>query len=170
MDYFTLIMQNVTLPAEGGLSDNPNDPGGLTNRGLLLPDLRRFSRGATAADLRSLTVNETLGIYLALYWQPLRATDLPAGVACMVFDHGVNAGIGTSAKILQRIVGAECDGVIGNLTIASTAAYAAGQGALISALGDAQAADYASKANAATFLTGWDARLARRFAYALTLI
>lgn len=166
-DAFTAIMQRVTLPSEGGLSDDPRDPGGLTNRGLTLPDLRRFSRGATAADLRALTEAETMGVYLSLYWLPVQGASLSPPIACMVFDHGVNAGIGDSARILQRIVNVEPDGWIGPLTLA--AVTSANTLALVAQLRSAQEADYRSKGDATAFLDGWLVRLALRTHTALTL-
>jgi lysozyme family protein len=53
-----------------------------------------------------------------MYWDKLCCDSLPDGVDYAVFDFGVNAGTGRSAKFLQKAVGAVPDGVIGAGTLA----------------------------------------------------
>jgi predicted peptidoglycan binding protein len=60
--------------------------------------------------------------------------DLPPGVDYIVFDYGVNSGIGRSGKVLQRLLGVPVDGVIGPQTLA--AAKAADPSKLVDALCD----------------------------------
>lgn len=167
IETFTTIMTKVTLPSEGGLVDDPHDPGGLTNRGLTMADMRRHSVTATPDDLRALTVAEAMDIYLVLYWYPVRGGQLPAPISCMVFDHGVNAGIGDSARLLQKAANVTVDGWIGPETL-----YAVNNRnalTLLASLRTAQEADYRNKADAQFFIKGWDARLDLRTRIAMTL-
>ena len=163
-DTFLAVMNAVTFPWEGTLTNDPEDPGGLTNMGLTMDDLRRYSASATANDLRTLTRDEALGIYLALYWMPVQGYALQPAVACMVFDHGVNAGIGDSGKLLQRAIGFTggpgqlIDGNIGPDTRDATLAVNDVAG-LLARLWAAQDADYRSKIDAARYLDGWENRL-----------
>jgi len=101
---------NICLPLllahEGGYSNHPSDPGGPTNFGITIFDYRKYAKpGATAADVRAMTVEEAKRIYRARYWNAQRCDELPAGLDYAVFDYGVNSGIGRSAKVLRRLLG-----------------------------------------------------------------
>ena len=168
-DYFPTIL-GFTLGAEGGLSDDPRDPGGLTNLGLTLPDLTRWM-GHTASpdDVRALTPDTAAPIYRSLYWLPVNGPRLPPALALMVFDHGVNRGIRTSGRLLQRVVGAEQDGMIGPQTLtAVTVAVYTGAASVLASLHDVQTADYIALGNP-VFERGWLARCDARYQAALGL-
>jgi lysozyme family protein len=110
------------LVHEGGYSNHPSDPGGPTNFGITIHDYRQYVKpGATAADVRAMTVGEAKAIYRSKYWDALRCDALPTGVDYCVFDYGVNSGIGRGAKVLQRVVGVAADGEIGAQTLAAVA-------------------------------------------------
>jgi lysozyme family protein len=96
-----------TLKAEGGYSDNPADPGGSTNMGITLATYRQWSDDPNLGTLQVQDMSERTAraIYRSLYWNPLRADALPAGLDLSVFDMGVNAGIWASARLLQRALG-----------------------------------------------------------------
>jgi lysozyme family protein len=98
------------LAHEGGYSNHPADPGGPTNFGITIADFRKYVKpGASAADLKAMSLAEAKAIYRAKYWNALRCDDLPAGVDYAVFDYGVNSGVARAAKVLRRIVGAGGD-------------------------------------------------------------
>ena len=93
------------LMHEGGYTNHPSDPGGPTNFGITIYDYRKYVMpGATAADVRAMTLTEAKGIYRAKYWDAQRCDDLPAGVDYAVFDYGVNSGVGRSGKVLRRML------------------------------------------------------------------
>lgn len=142
-----------TLHEEGGLVDNPNDPGGLTNYGI-------SQRAYPGVDIRGLNAAEAAAIYRRDYWNTISGDELPAGVDLMVFDMGVNAGISESAKLLQGVLGVTADGAIGPMTL--LAARGADADATIVSLYNAQLAFYQSLAGFATFGAGWSARCSRR--------
>ncbi|WP_299965215.1 glycosyl hydrolase 108 family protein [uncultured Roseobacter sp.] len=112
------------LEAEGGFVDHPKDPGGATNMGITFNTLQSWRRPADidVNDVRNLTEEEAKQIYRANYWNALSCDELPNGVDLVVFDFGVNAGPGRSAKTLQRVVGVKDDGVIGPITLAAVQA------------------------------------------------
>jgi lysozyme family protein len=100
---------DVCLPLlllhEGGYTNHPSDPGGPTNFGITIFDYRKYVKpGATAADVRAMTVEEAKRIYRTRYWDVQRCDELPAGVDYVIFDYGVNSGIGRSGKVLRRLV------------------------------------------------------------------
>lgn len=111
------------LREEGGLIDHPKDPGGRTNLGITqrkLDEVRAARPGyALPGRVDDLLPEDAGTIYRLEYWLPIRGDDLPTGLALAVFDGAVNAGVGQSAKWLQRAVGVKADGVIGAQTIAA---------------------------------------------------
>ncbi len=105
-----------TLKQEGGFSNDPHDPGGPTYKGITLAEYRIF-RGdpnLTVVDLLNMSATELTTIYRKHYWIPcLCFNEMPDGIDCSVFDMGVNAGVLTSLKVLQRALGVVDDGIIG---------------------------------------------------------
>jgi lysozyme family protein len=107
------------LKSEGGFIDHPDDPGGVTNKGITARTYENFLGGPVDVQMmRDIPDNHVEEIYKDMYWEVVRADDLPAGVDLCVFDFGVNAGPVRSAKMLQSCVDATEDGVIGPKTLA----------------------------------------------------
>jgi lysozyme family protein len=161
-----------TLKAEGGFVDNPADPGGATNMGITLATYRQWSDDPDLGVLqvKDMTERTARAIYRSLYWNPLRADALPAGVDLSVFDMGVNAGIWRSARLLQRALGftgEEVDGSVGPETLA--AAAKADVRSLIDDLAERQSAYYRSLGDFAIFGEGWLRRTEERRNAALAM-
>lgn len=58
--------------------------------------------------------------YRENFWMPVKGDDISdQTVAQNIFDFGVNAGVGTAAKLAQVVVGATPDGKIGPKTVAA---------------------------------------------------
>jgi lysozyme family protein len=94
------------LAHEGGYTDHPSDPGGPTKYGITIHDYRKHVMpGATAADVKAMTLAAAKSIYRTKYWDAQRCDELPVGVDYSVFDYGVNSGIGRAGKVLRRICG-----------------------------------------------------------------
>jgi len=162
-----------TLKAEGGYVDDPDDPGSATNMGITLATLREWSDDPDLglAQVEDTTQRTARAIYRSLYWNPLRADALPAGVDLSVFDMGVNAGIWRSARLLQRALGftgEEVDGCVGPETLAAAAKCNARS--LVDDLAERQAAYYRGLADFQTFGTGWLNRTEARRRAALAMI
>lgn len=101
----------LILDEEGLLSDRKSDLGGLTKYGIsqkAYPDL----------DIRSLTVQQAIDIYERDYWNVNRCGEMPWWAALVVFDCGVNQGVGIAANFIQKTVRAKQDGVIGPQSLA----------------------------------------------------
>ena len=73
--------------------------------------------------MKDLTVEDVAPIYRKNYWDRMKCDDLPRGLDLCVFDFGVNAGTGRSAKYLQRMIGTTVDGGIGPNTLRAVANY-----------------------------------------------
>ncbi|MBY5318199.1 hypothetical protein HFN02_32910 [Rhizobium leguminosarum] len=65
---------------------------------------------------------EVAEIYRTNYADKLRFDELPVAVDFVVFDAGVNSGVGRGAKWLQSALGGTSDGVVGTKTIAAASA------------------------------------------------
>jgi len=139
------------LEHEGGaaITDDPNDPGGLTKYGISqrsFPDL----------DIRALSEGEAVMIYKVRYWDKCRCSELPGDLAIIVFDAAVNQGPMAAAKTLQQALGVNVDGIIGPATIA--AACRAGRSAL-SELVARRMVMYGLNPNFTRYGLGWSRRL-----------
>lgn len=161
-----------TLGEEGGFADNPDDPGGATNKGITLATYRDYTDdpNLTVADLLMISDVEVDAIYAVAYWNPVHGDALPAGIDLITWDMGVNAGIGTSGALLQRALGftgRDVDGWIGPYTLAAVAKT--NSATLIQQLNAKQDAYYRGLADFVTFGAGWLARLERRAGLALQM-
>lgn len=89
---------------EGGVSDNPNDAGGFTVRGVTEGTARRAYEAhlAHSPDATKWTREEFYAVYRALYWNASGADRCPAPVDLAVFDAAVNCGVGGSVRMLQN--------------------------------------------------------------------
>lgn len=106
---------DILLKHEGSFSDHASDPGGRTMYGITEAVARRVGyRG----DMRVLPLELAKRIYQELYWDMVRADEMPAPVRQALFDAAVNSGPVQAVKWLQRAVGARDDGIIGPQTLA----------------------------------------------------
>ncbi len=122
-DKFLTVIDAV-LENEGGYSDNPRDPGGVTNWGITQRTWEELkSRGivvpAAPVLVRNITKDDAIYVYNKAYW--LEAFEsLPTAVAYQVCDMGVNGGVVNGVQCLQRAIGGiKVDGVLGPKTLAA---------------------------------------------------
>ncbi len=110
----------ATMLDEGGFSDDPRDPGGVTNFGQTIPWLTDlYGRPATRQDVISLTHDTAKANYLKFATKS-RITDVAAissRVAYVLFDYGVNSGLTNAIRAMQRALDTTPDGVIGSRTL-----------------------------------------------------
>jgi len=111
----------LVLVHEGGKVDDPRDPGGRTNQGVTQRTFDAYLsvRHQQHRDVFTLTDAERDEIYQIQYWNKTQSTSLPDGVDYVVFDAAVHSGPAQAAKWLQRAVGSNPDGVIGERTVAA---------------------------------------------------
>jgi lysozyme family protein len=121
------------LKHEGGFVDDPDDPGGATNKGVTIATFtacaqRYLGIEPTLDNLKALTDEQAGKIYKPLYWDKVRGDQIELQeLADILFDFQVNAGARAS-ELLQRVLnelGAnpplEVDGDIGGLTMKALA-------------------------------------------------
>jgi lysozyme family protein len=94
------------LKWEGGLSDDPDDPGGRTYRGVTQARYNEYrkAKGLPLQDVAKMTEQEMREIYWVYYWQPVKGDEFAYPLALAVFDTGVNMGTVTAIRLLQRAI------------------------------------------------------------------
>jgi lysozyme family protein len=134
---------------EGGYVNDLDDPGGATNFGVTIHTMRRLGLDldhdgdVDAHDVRVLTRDQTIDIFIRHYFELPRINLLPDVIQATVFDMYVNAG-GNAVKILQRLMAefdevVTVDGALGPNTAAAVArAFAKAGHYLVDAYGIAR--------------------------------
>lgn len=138
------------LAHEGGLVDDPKDPGGVTKFGI-------SARAYPHLDIRNLTREQAVAIYKRDYYDALRCDALPPRLARAVFDCAVNQGQGAAARLLQRAAGVAEDGKIGPGALA--AVQRADPDGLVRDFFAYRAIAYAAASGWDRFKLGWMRRL-----------
>ena len=134
------------------LSNDPSDPGGLTNFGI-------SQKQYPALDIRNLTREDAVQIYQDDYWNKFQYGDITSQrVATKLFDSAVNMGPVRAVRLLQLAVNVQADGVLGVQTIA--AVNAADESNLMDEF-KAQLAKYYCDLGKPEFMLGWLRRAVR---------
>jgi len=129
MAKFNLAFSRM-LSHEGNYINDPDDLGGETYKGIARNSHRSWS-GWPIIDSykiksdfpKSLETDEKLQslveqFYFDNFWKPLKADQIQNQTSAdSVFDFAVNAGVTTSTRLVQSIVGAKIDGIIGEQTL-----------------------------------------------------
>jgi len=149
----------LMLKSEGGFSNHEKDPGGMTNLGVTKSTWENWiGRQSDEAEMRNLTPTKVEPLYKKKYWDAVRADELPNGIAYLVFDFAVNAGVGRSIKTLQTAVGVASDGWFGPATMAAVEALDPHE--LIERFSKAKEDFYRSLPTFEVFGKGWMNRVA----------
>ncbi len=103
---------NFVLAREGGLSEDPADPGGRTNHGITqhVYDGWQDRVGQPRGDVATMPMEAVTAIYRDQYWEAVGADQLPDGPALALFDTAVNVGV-----LRARTLWQEADGMIERL-------------------------------------------------------
>ena len=99
----------IVLRHEGGLSDNKNDPGGITRFGISLRSLKALNIDINddgrinAEDIRALSVDAAKGIYKTQWWDKYKYDRIEnIDIATKIMDLSVNMGPSQAHKLAQR--------------------------------------------------------------------
>lgn len=120
------ILAPFILSFEGGYVNHPNDKGGPTNKGVTLETWKKYGRDINGdgvideKDLKLITEEDATRIMKRNYWDKIRADEIESqSIANLLVDWVWGSGTGQSIPIVQQMVGATADGVIGPQTIAA---------------------------------------------------
>jgi len=111
-------------------TNHKDDSGGPTQLGISLKFLKMRSLDINndgeinIKDIQEITVDKATELYHTYFWKPMNLEGIDNELLKLhLFDMGINAGTKTAIKILQEMLGATIDGVIGNQTIAKINSY-----------------------------------------------
>ena len=99
---FNKALQFV-LKWEGGYSNNPNDKGGATNKGITQSTYNTWlrSKGQNIKDVRNITNDEVREIYYNNYWVKAGCPNMTDKFAILAFDTAVNMGVSRVQEFLK---------------------------------------------------------------------
>ena len=111
---------------EGGLCEDANDAGGITNYGVCLRFLKTIKPNATREDIINMTKEDAKDIFYSEFWLKCHCDELPPKIAYALFDSAVNVGKGQAGKFLQRSLNdagakVKVDGLVGEETVTACA-------------------------------------------------
>lgn len=118
-----LLMPHL-LKWEGGFSNNSNDPGGATMRGVTLATYERWCRlhgcpRPTVARLKAMDKDTWERIYKELFWDKCLGDHIrDQRVANVIVDWYFNAGT-NAIKRVQTHLGLTADGIFGKMTLSA---------------------------------------------------
>jgi lysozyme family protein len=161
---FENILQ-FTRKAEGGPTDNPDDPGGLTGAGGLTQttyDAWLITKGRPTRNVDDCDAQDYHDCAYDTFWIGTRCDRIAQFnvlLAEAVFDFAFNAGPGDAIEVLQAIFGLLEDGKYGELTNAALAkAGANNPAATVRAYLFARLGWYVGR-NQPRFRNGWENRV-----------
>lgn len=92
-----------TLKWEGGYTNDPLDPGGPTNFGIIQSRYDQYRRDESlpTQSVKLISKKEYTDIYERYYWDPVRAKWVSNPLGLVLFDTAVNLGVGGAISRLQ---------------------------------------------------------------------
>jgi len=129
MTEFKISFQK-TLTHEGGYSNDPDDQGGETYKGIsrtshsgwlgwsIIDNYKDKPDFPMVLEKDVVLQKDVEIFYWTNFWLPIKAYQIQnQTTADSIFDFAVNAGIKTSVRIMQSIVGTKEDGIVGEQTL-----------------------------------------------------
>lgn len=110
---------------EGGWVNDPNDLGGATCKGVCFKTYKLYRQRKklpqpTLEDLKNISDEEFVSILKELYWDACRADHIESqSVANAIVDWAWHSGTVTAVKEVQKVLGVDADGIIGNITLSA---------------------------------------------------
>lgn len=87
---------------EGGYVNDPDDPGGATNKGVTQKVYDAFRGKGNERDVKLIEDSEVATIYRTRYWAAGGCDALPWPISLAHMDACVNTGVGQANKLLAR--------------------------------------------------------------------
>jgi len=155
------------LKWEGGFSNDPDDAGGATMKGITFATFKQYRKekglpAPTVTDLKKISDSEWTDILRKYYWNPWQADRINSqAIANLLVGWGWGSGVITAIKQFQKLMGLTQDGVVGEKTL--SAINSANETALFNRIWVARKDFFVnivkSKQAQIKFLAGWLNRL-----------
>lgn len=113
-------LKKFILSWEGGFVNDPDDPGGATNKGITLSKFREiYGTNKTVRDLKKLTDEQWTYIFRTQFWDKWKADDIiDSNLIFLIVDWFWNSG-NNCTKRVQKYLNVKVDGIVGNKTISA---------------------------------------------------
>ena len=155
-------LKPIILKLEGGWSNDSNDSGGCTMKGVTIGTYRAyFGKSKTCKDLRNISDSQWDSIFIHKYWNKWSADAIKnQSIANLLVDWVWTSGV-YGIKYPQQVLGVTSDGIVGPKTIAAINSYP-NQKELFQKLWNRRKKHFESigRGKNAKFLRGWLNRLA----------
>ncbi len=125
-----IISLRKTLIHGGGYSNDPDDRGGETYKGVSRHAHKNWKGWDIIQKYKSKPgfpknlnadielQKEIEHLYRVNYWNPINGSGIMTqSIADSIFDFAVNAGVKTSIRLVQSVIGTEMDGIVGSKTL-----------------------------------------------------
>lgn len=120
------ILAPFILSFEGGYVNDPHDPGGATNRGVTIATWRQVGYDKDGdgdidvADLKLITADDAVNrVMKPHYWDRCQADRIKSQSIANLFVDWVWASGKNGITGVQKILGVEVDGIVGEKTLAA---------------------------------------------------
>ena len=155
------ILAPFILSHEGGFSNDKNDHGGATMKGVTLATFRSvYGQGKTVNDLKKITTEQWNNIFKKYYWDKCNADLIDnQSIANMLVDFAWHSGVSKATEVIQKIVGVTADGIIGRVTIGAINGFNRGDKVLFDLLKQVRMVYLRSRKNWKYFKNGWTTRV-----------
>ena len=116
------LLKPIILKLEGGFSNNPNDAGKATNKGITIGTYTTYrkDRGLAAPtidDLKQISDYEWNEIFKRYYWDKWQADKINnQSIANFLVDFCFHSGV-TGIKLPQKLLKVKQDGIVGSKTL-----------------------------------------------------
>jgi len=117
------ILAPFILKWEGGFSNDPDDAGGATMKGITIAAFRQYRKEnglpvPSVAELKGISDAEWTDILRKYYWNPWQADSIQSqAIANLLVGWGWGSGVKTAIIQFQKLVGLTQDGVVGEKTL-----------------------------------------------------
>jgi lysozyme family protein len=117
------ILSPFILRYEGGIVNDPDDRGGMTNRGVTFSTFKEYRKSIgmgtpSIDDLKMISDTEWTDILKKFYWDPCNGDNIThQGVANFIVDWAWGSGQRTATKQVQKLLGVTVDGSFGIKTL-----------------------------------------------------
>lgn len=113
---------------EGGFTNDKDDRGNWTSGVIGKGELKGTKYGISAMsypnlDIENLTLEQAQSIYFEDFWTGNGIDLLPKAMQYQMFDASINHGYRNAAKMLQKAVEVDDDGIIGNKSLAAISQF-----------------------------------------------
>ena len=117
-------LKPIILKWEGNFSNDPNDSGGATMKGITIGTFRAyFGKNKTVTDLKNITDDQWTAIFIQRYWNRWSGDAIKSqSIANLLVDWVWMSGV-YGIKYPQQVLGVKADGVVGAKTIAAINNY-----------------------------------------------